>query len=89
MLPLVREKVKGKGGKENENELRYQSCDGKKRFTAVPNCSSSRDFGIEVSRPTVYRWMRLPGFPVVRLGNCVRIPAKAFEKWLEDQMETN
>ena len=28
-----------------------------------------------VSRPTVYRWMRLPGFPVVRLGNCVRIPA--------------
>lgn len=48
MLPLVREKVKGKGGKENENELRYQSCDGKKRFTAVPNCSSSRDFGIEV-----------------------------------------
>ena len=41
------------------------------------------------SRPTVYRWMRLPGFPVVRLGNCVRIPAKAFEKWLEDQMETN
>lgn len=44
---------------------------------------------MHASRPTVYRWMRLPGFPVVRLGNCVRIPAKAFEKWLEDQMETN
>jgi hypothetical protein len=30
ILPLEREKVKGKGGKEDENELRYQSCDGKK-----------------------------------------------------------
>lgn len=30
MLPLEREKVKGKGGKEDENESRYQSCDGKK-----------------------------------------------------------
>lgn len=40
---------------------------------------------MSVSRPTVYRWMRLPGFPVVRLGNCVRIPMKAFERWLDEQ----
>ena len=40
---------------------------------------------MRVSRPTVYRWMRLPGFPVVRLGSCVRIPVKAFERWLEEQ----
>ena len=38
---------------------------------------------------TVYRLMRFRGLPVFLLGNCVRIPAKAFEKWLEDQMETN
>ena len=38
-----------------------------------------------VSRPTVYRWMKLPGFPVAKLGNCVRIPARAFERWLDEQ----
>lgn len=30
ILPLRMEKVKGEGGKEDENELRYQSSDGKK-----------------------------------------------------------
>lgn len=38
-----------------------------------------------VSRPTLYQWMHLPGFPVVRIGGCVRIPAKAFERWLEER----
>ena len=38
-----------------------------------------------VSRPTVYRWMNLPGFPVAKLGNCVRIPVRAFERWLDEQ----
>lgn len=27
-----------------------------------------------VSRPTIYRWMRLEGFPVARIGGCTRIP---------------
>ena len=40
---------------------------------------------MSVSRPTVYRWMRLPGFPVVRLGNCTRIPVEAFKHWLDKQ----
>ena len=40
---------------------------------------------MHASRPTVYRWMRIPGFPVVRLGGCVRIPVKAFEQWLNEQ----
>lgn len=40
---------------------------------------------MSVSRPTVYRWMRLPGFPVVRLGNCTRIPVEAFKRWLDEQ----
>lgn len=29
-----------------------------------------------VSRPTIYRWMHLDGFPVARIGGCTRIPAE-------------
>lgn len=39
----------------------------------------------QVSRPTIYRWMRLTGFPVARIGGCTRIPAEAFKRWLEEQ----
>lgn len=39
----------------------------------------------EVSRPTIYRWMRLPGFPVAHIGGCTRIPAEAFKYWLNQQ----
>lgn len=39
----------------------------------------------EVSRPTIYRWMRLDGFPVARIGGCTRIPAEAFKRWLNQQ----
>jgi excisionase family DNA binding protein len=39
----------------------------------------------EVSRPTIYRWMRLPGFPVAHIGGCTRIPADAFKRWLNQQ----
>ena len=38
-----------------------------------------------VSRPTLYRWMQLDGFPVARIGGCTRIPAKAFREWLDQQ----
>lgn len=38
-----------------------------------------------VSRPTIYRWMRLEGFPVARIGGCTRIPAEAFRNWLNRQ----
>ena len=38
-----------------------------------------------VSRPTLYRWMRLEGFPVARIGGCTRIPAEAFRDWLNRQ----
>ena len=34
-----------------------------------------------VSRPTIYRWMRLDGFPVAHIGGCTRIPAEAFRNW--------
>lgn len=38
-----------------------------------------------VSRPTIYRWMRIDGFPVARIGGCTRIPAEAFRHWLNQQ----
>lgn len=38
-----------------------------------------------VSRPTIYRWMKMDGFPVARIGGCTRIPAKAFEQWINRQ----
>lgn len=38
-----------------------------------------------VSRPTIYRWMRLEGFPVAHIGGCTRIPAEAFKWWINRQ----
>ena len=38
-----------------------------------------------VSRPTIYRWMHLEGFPVARIGGCTRIPAEAFKRWINQQ----
>lgn len=38
-----------------------------------------------VSRPTVYRWIRIPGFPVARIGGCTRIPVEAFRRWINQQ----
>ena len=38
-----------------------------------------------VGRPTIYRWMRLDGFPVARIGGCTRFPAEAFREWLNRQ----
>ena len=38
-----------------------------------------------VSRPTIYRWMHMEGFPVARIGGCTRIPADAFKRWLDKQ----
>lgn len=39
----------------------------------------------EVSRPTIYRWMKIDGFPVFRIGGCTRIPAEAFSRWLNEK----
>ena len=35
-----------------------------------------------VSRPTVYRWAKLEGFPVLHLGGCTRVLVSDFEAWL-------
>ena len=38
-----------------------------------------------VSRPTIYRWMHLEGFPVAHIGGCIRIPARALKRWINQQ----
>ena len=38
-----------------------------------------------VSRPTLYRWTHIQGFPVARIGGCTRIPAEAFKQWINQQ----
>lgn len=43
---------------------------------------------VGVSRPTIYAWSKLEGFPIVRIGSTVRIPISAFERWLEAEAQT-
>ena len=38
-----------------------------------------------VSRPVIYQWMRIPGFPAAKIGGCTVIPVRAFEQWLNQQ----
>ena len=38
-----------------------------------------------VSRPTIYRWMHIDGFPVAHIGGGTGIPAQAFKRWLNEQ----
>lgn len=35
-----------------------------------------------VSRPTVYRWSKMDGFPVLHLGGCTRVLVDDFVEWL-------
>ena len=42
-----------------------------------------------VSRPTLYRWMHIDGFPVAHIGGCTRIPVEPFKKWLHEQAGVN
>lgn len=44
---------------------------------------------VSISKPTLYRWMNEPGFPVARIGGCVRIPVDAFRVWLNKRTEDN
>ena len=42
-----------------------------------------------ISAATFYRWTKLPGFPVVRCGRKILIPAEAAEEWIEKQIGKN
>ena len=38
-----------------------------------------------VSRPTVYRLAKVPGFPVVHLGGCTRVLVDDLREWARQQ----
>lgn len=38
-----------------------------------------------VSAPTLRKWARTPGFPVLRAGKKILIPIEPFKRWLEEQ----
>lgn len=38
-----------------------------------------------VSRPTLYRLARTPGFPVVHLGGCTRVLVSDLQDWARQQ----
>ena len=38
-----------------------------------------------VSRPTLYRLSRSPGFPVVHLGGCTRVLVSDLQDWARQQ----
>lgn len=39
----------------------------------------------KVCTKTMYEWCHMDGFPVIRIGNCVRIPRDLFMDWLNAQ----
>ena len=41
---------------------------------------------LSISRPTLYRWMEINGFPAVKIGGCVRIPVEELRRWAADQV---
>jgi excisionase family DNA binding protein len=40
---------------------------------------------VDVSRTTFNRWMHIEGFPVRRIGGCVRIPVADLLEWVRAQ----
>jgi len=52
----------------------------KLNFTFQEACKASC-----VSAPTLRKWTRTPGFPVLRAGKKILIPIDPFKRWLEEQ----
>ena len=52
---------------------------------AVNMADAARLLG--VSRPTIYRLAKLPGFPAVRLGGCTRVLADDLREWVRQQAQ--
>jgi len=56
----------------------------KLNFTAKEACTAAC-----VSIPTLRKWTRTQGFPVLRAGKKILIPIEPFKRWLEEQAERN
>ena len=52
----------------------------KLNYTAAEACEAA-----SVSIPTLRKWTRTPGFPVIRAGKKILIPVNLFHRWLEEQ----
>lgn len=54
-------------------------------------CYTKKSFleSFGISAATFYRWTKLPGFPVVRTGSKILIPAKEVEEWLSANIGKN
>ena len=44
---------------------------------------------LKISRTSAYALVRSDGFPVTRIGGCIRIAVTSFHKWLEEQSSMN
>jgi len=44
---------------------------------------------MNIARATAYELTHTAGFPVVRIGRCIRIPREAFLTWLNAQANLN
>ena len=42
-----------------------------------------------LSKSKVYEMITTGQLPSIRIGRCVRVPAKALEQWVEDQQNEN
>ena len=40
---------------------------------------------LRVSRPTIYKWCNVAGFPAVKIGGCTRIVASDLIEWAKTQ----
>lgn len=38
-----------------------------------------------VSRSTVYRWAKMPGFPAIKIGGCTRVVVDDLVNWVKAQ----
>ena len=54
----------------------------KLNYTAKEACEAA-----SVSIPTLRKWTRTPGFPVIRAGKKILIPIAPFRRWLEEQAD--
>lgn len=64
--------------KQNGTEIKYPRL----AYTVTQAAEA-----VGVSRPTLYRWMSIDGFPAVRIGGTVRIPVDAFREWLNERAD--
>lgn len=55
----------------------------------LPHVLTMRDIQnyLGISRPKAYELAHARGFPVIRIGRCIRVPRDAFVRWLEGQAE--